>query len=80
MTYPSIVFLIYIQLKPSKHRKRLEIKGLTDKNKIRRIEEHFTEKQVQTVLPRVADLIVDGSKSKLQIVNDIVTWTKSRVA
>jgi len=80
MTYPSIVFLIYIQLEPSKRQKRLEIKGLTDKGVIRRIEEHSTEKQVQTILPQVADLIVDGSKPRLQIVNDIVTWIKSRVS
>lgn len=79
LVYPSIVFLIYIHLKPSQRQKRLEIKGIASESEIMRIEEHPTEKQVQTVLSQVADLLVDGSKPELQMVSDIVAWIKNKV-
>ena len=80
LVHPSNVFLIYIQLKPSQRQKRLKVKGFANKNEMKQIEEHPTEKQVQTTLPMVADLLVDGSKPEVQIVNTIVEWIESKVS
>ena len=80
LAYPSTVFLIYIQLKPSQRQKRLDIKGIVGEREIKLIEEHPTEKQVQTVLPRVADLLIDGSKPELQTVSDIIAWIRDKVS
>lgn len=80
LVYPSNVFLVYVQLKPSQRQKRLKVKELANKSETKQIEEHPTEKQVQTILPMVADLVVDGSKPEVQIVSTIAAWIESKVS
>jgi hypothetical protein len=52
----------------------LRQRGITDREQLRRVEEHPIEVQVGTVLPEMADLTVDGARPVEDLLQETVTW------
>jgi dephospho-CoA kinase len=70
---PSALRLVYLKTADQIRESRLaaEIKGRQD---LESIEHHSTEVQVGTVLPNVADLIVDGASPMNELITEITSW------
>jgi hypothetical protein len=58
---------------------RLRQRGTTDHEHLQRVDTHPTEAQVQTVLPSVADLTVDGTQPMDDLLPKIMLWVQQRV-
>jgi len=71
---PSELLLVFIALDDRTREVRMRQRGVADPEKLRRVEEHPTEVQVRTVLPDMADLTVDGSRSTEDLLREIVIW------
>lgn len=75
---PSSLRIVFIQVTDKARVSRLpeeEIKGVTQ---LQKLETHSTEVQVRTVLPELADLIVDGDKEPGELVEEVVNWVRSQ--
>lgn len=73
---PLELRLIFIAANEQTREARLAEKGLTDRTQQQQIEAHSTEAQVKTVLPKMADLTVDGTRTIEELVAEIVQWIK----
>ncbi|MFP5274121.1 AAA family ATPase [Coleofasciculus sp.] len=71
---PLKLSLIFIAVNESTRNARLMDRGLTNWEQQQQIETHSTEAQVQTVLPAIADLTVDGNRTIEELVVEIVRW------
>jgi hypothetical protein len=47
---------------------------MTNREHLRRAEEHPTEAEVGTVLPAMADLTVDGARPVEELLHETVAW------
>lgn len=72
---PLELCLIFVVVNESTRLARLIERGSTNREQ-QQLEAHSTETQVQTVLPRMADLIVDGTRKVEELVLEIVTWVQ----
>jgi dephospho-CoA kinase len=75
---PFILRVIYIEVTDDVRESRLSEEGILDSEQLSQIELHSTEVQVETLLPKTADLIVDGSNTLDDLVSEIVTWARQQ--
>jgi dephospho-CoA kinase len=70
MVGPSKYVLTYLSVDDQIRKERLRQEGIDD-NELIEVETHSTEKQVKTVLPRIADYILDGTKPINVLINEL---------
>ena len=70
---PSVLRLVYIKASDRLRESRL-VGEIHDRRDLNRIEHHSTEVQVGTILPNLADLVVDGARPLDDLVAEIRTW------
>ncbi|MFB2836539.1 AAA family ATPase [Floridanema evergladense] len=68
--------LVFVGVNESIREARLVERGLSDRQQWQLLEAHSTEAQVQTALPAMADLTVDGTRKIEDLVLEIVGWIK----
>jgi len=73
---PSKLLLVFLAVNESIREARLIEKRLSYGEYLHQIEMHSTEVQVQTVLPKMADLTVDSNRKVQELVKEIVTWVQ----
>lgn len=73
VTGTSKFILIFISIRGQDRQERLITKGIQDKKTQRKIESHSTEVQVAS-LRHKADLVIDGTQSVSEVVNQIVSF------
>lgn len=78
ITKPSQLFLVLIELSGSELEARRS--GRAGIENLRRIESHTTEEQVKNLLPKRADLVVDGRRRAEDVVNEVVQWAQARLS
>ena len=78
MCYRRIIFLIYLSISKAEQYKRAKSKGITNPSELYEIESHPSESQVSYELPRIADVIFDGSQPKNKLVKEIEEWVTSK--
>jgi len=71
---PSKLLLVFVATSEPVRKSRLRERNMADYRKLQRIESHSTEAQVKTVLPEMADLTVDGTKSIDTLLQEIEAW------
>jgi hypothetical protein len=71
---PSKLVLVFITVNDPVREARLRQRGVTDREQLRRVEEHPIEVQVGTVLLEMADLTVDGARPVEDLLQETVTW------
>ncbi len=76
MVAPQEVQLVFIEVTDEERAARLQDRGLDDPAQLRSIEAHSTETQVRTVLPHMADKVVDGDRPLDEVVQDVVAWVR----
>ena len=76
MTVPSKFVLVFISIAEKERQIRLVRKGIKDKENQLKIESHSTEVQVKS-LEGKADLILDGTRPSLELVNQIMEYFNS---
>lgn len=74
---PLPFLLILIELPDPLRQDRLLKKGL-EVESLRRLELHSTESQINSVLPRVADLRIDGTRKPDELIEEIVEYLRLR--
>jgi len=77
MVAPQAVRLVFIDVTDEERAARLHDKGVDDPAQLQRIESHSTETQVHTVLPHMADKVVDGDRPIDVVVREVVSWVHS---
>lgn len=60
---PSKYVLVIIEVNEQIRLERLHRAGIEQDDLIKRVESHSTEKQAKTILPQIADFIIDGNES-----------------
>jgi dephospho-CoA kinase len=70
---PSNLILVYIAVDEQTRKARLREEGIITEEQEERIEAHSTEKQVITVLPFIADEILDGTQPVPSLVEKLKT-------
>lgn len=75
---PNEGVLIYVSLDETKREKRLQKRDGTSKGALKSIDSHSTEIQPHSVLPNIADLIVDGSLPPDDLKRTILSWLEQR--
>jgi len=73
---PAQLRLIFIDLPESTRRERLHQRDLAEHEAFERIESHPMEVETRSILPRLADLVLDGSQPTAHIVSEIEGWIK----
>ncbi|MFX0116116.1 MAG: AAA family ATPase [Candidatus Hodarchaeota archaeon] len=74
VTEPSRVFLIFVEVDEKVRKKRLlNYKDIAEQED-QELESHVTEAEVKTILPAMADLLVDGTRPVPDILNQILGW------
>jgi dephospho-CoA kinase len=76
MVAPQVVRLVFIDVADEERAARLHDRGGDDPGQLRRIESHSTETQVRTVLPHMADKVVDGDRPIDAVVREVVSWVR----
>lgn len=76
---PSELLIVFIAVDGLTRKARLRQRGTTDHEHLQRVDTHPTEAQVQTVLPSVADLTVDGTQPMDDLLPKIMLWVQQRV-
>jgi len=71
---PFELVLVFITVNDPVREARLRQRGVTDREQLRRAEEHPIEVQVGTVLPEMADLTMDGARPVEDLLQEMVTW------
>ena len=71
---PLELRLVFIDVADEKRRERLDQERDNVTDKLAHVEKHSTEKQVEKVLPGIADLTVTTESDVNQVVQQIVTW------
>lgn len=66
--------LVFISIDEKIRNARLDKRNITDYQNNQGIEAHSTEVQVQTLLPRIADLTVDGTQKTEELVQEVLAW------
>jgi hypothetical protein len=79
ITAPSKVVLVFIQLGESERKARLDEAG-TPSAHLEEWASHSTEVQVATTLPKIADLIVDGSRPLEDLAREVEQWVRDFIA
>ena len=74
VTSPSDVYLIYIDL----DLKNRDQRSQNSESELKKYDSHSTEKQVVYILPKIADLVIDGNKKIEEIVSEILEWINSK--
>jgi len=75
LVFPSKLFLIYVSTDEAIREARFAQRGEKLAEDGQRLhQEHSTEVQVEEQLPLVADLIVNGDKPIIEIIQDILIW------
>ncbi len=74
---PSLFLLIHININESEQKTRLNRKEIINLQQIKVIENHSSEKDVKSILPNIADLIVDGTYPIDDIILGIISWVKN---
>jgi dephospho-CoA kinase len=77
---PSELRLVFITVDEPTRTTRLRQRESPDGETMQRIEEHTTEAQVGTVLPGIADFLVDGTRPQEELQQDIVRWVQQQIA
>jgi dephospho-CoA kinase len=72
---PSGLRLIYIDADEKSRERRLR-EGCPDDKPLAELEHHSTEVQVKTELRRLADLVVDGTRSPEELIREIAAWAE----
>ena len=75
---PAEVLLVLIQADTAIRAARLAERGMPGDESLERMDTHSTEVQLGTVLPHMADLTVDGTRSLQEVVPMIVEWIRRR--
>ena len=70
ITSPSNVYLIYIHLDLKNRKQRSQ----NSESVLKKYDSHSTERQVSSILPTIADLVIDGNKKIEEIVSEIIEW------
>jgi dephospho-CoA kinase len=70
---PSVLRLVYVKTDDDVREVRLAGE-IANGQELYRIEHHSTEAQVGTILPSLADLVVDGAKPLNSLIREIKTW------
>jgi len=65
--------VVYLEVDEETRKARLLARGTTEEE-MKRMEDHPTEKQVKTDIPRIADLRLAGTKPLGEMVREIVDW------
>ena len=76
ITAPSEVVLVLVELSESERKLRLEEAGAPIES-LDQWASHSTEVQVGTALPRVADLVIDGSRPLGEVARQVKEWVRS---
>ena len=80
LTKPSEIFLVFVNVDDSTRMNRLYKNNVIGKNnRFSQIEAHSTEVDVREGLPDMANLIVDGTRPKQDLVQEIVTWIQNKI-
>jgi adenylate kinase family enzyme len=74
---PSVLQLVYVKTADRILESRLAVE-IKDGQDLESLEHHSTEVQVGTVLPTVADLIVDGASPMNELITEIRSWLDRR--
>jgi dephospho-CoA kinase len=73
---PSELRLVHIEADEKSRLARLTARGESDSG-LANLERHSTESDVRTVLPGIADLVVDGSRPLQIVANEVTTWAST---
>ncbi len=71
---PIKVFLVFIEISKEIRELRLVNREVIEKINLEKLDSHSTESQVNSILRKVADLTIDGSKSVKDLTNEVVSW------
>ena len=77
---PSELRLVFITVNEPTRASRLRQRDIPDCETLQRIEDHATEAQVGTVLPGMADFLVDGARPQKKLQQDIVRWVQQQIS
>ena len=76
---PSNVFLVFVSVDESVREARLLERDGRKSEELKVVETHSTETQSKTVLPLMADLIVDGNQPDSEIADEVLRWIRQRI-
>jgi dephospho-CoA kinase len=77
---PSELFLIFIAVEEPTRRARLHQRSITDDEAQQRLEAHSTEVQVKTILTKMADCTVNGTRPVASLLKEIVNWVQQQAS
>ena len=77
---PSELRLVFIAVNEPTRATRLRQREIPDRETVQRVEEHSTEAQVGTVLPGMADFLVDGARPLEGLLQEIVRWVQQHTS
>lgn len=75
---PSKVFLVFIKKIEHSRKSWVYQRDSISADRLRAIESHSTETQVETVLAEIADLKIDGDRAINETVQEITDWVHDR--
>ncbi|HKQ09500.1 MAG TPA: metallophosphoesterase [Blastocatellia bacterium] len=78
IVFPSQLYIIYIEVTEGLRASRLSERN-EDAKQPGLIDSHSTEAQVQSVLPGISDLFVDGNKPLDLLVDEVLSWASKRI-
>jgi dephospho-CoA kinase len=70
--------LIYVSIDNSEQLARLSARSAYSPDQLKHHKEHSTERQVESILPQRAQLLVDGTKPEHEVLGQILLWLKQR--
>jgi dephospho-CoA kinase len=73
---PSELLLVYVSVEDSLREARVQERDGEGNLSLDLLDSHSTESEVETVLSRMADLIVDGNSLPEVLVPEIVSWVR----
>jgi len=75
---PAVLYLVFVDADRATREARLRERGDVDREQLERIERHSTELQLQTIVPSMANLTVDGTRPVRDLVREIAGWVQNR--
>jgi len=74
VTVPSAVYLIYIRIDDAERIRRQTAREIISNREISGYDSHTTEADAKSVLPSMADIVIDGSLPVSENIERVVSW------
>ena len=75
LVVPSKLFLVFIKINENTQNSRLKERS----EEYEKFKDHSTEKDVETILPKAADLIVDGTDAIDALILEVISWLNVKI-